>query len=53
MLGTIKGGFLCARQTGTGWEKIGGGGVSDLVLLGGFSEMKLFNVHISKYRGLE
>jgi hypothetical protein len=21
-----KGGFLCARQTGTGWEKIGGGG---------------------------
>jgi len=34
-IGTIKGGFLCARQTGIGWEKIGGWGVNDLVLLWG------------------
>jgi len=53
MLGTIKGGFLCARQTATGWEKIGGGGSAIWFCYGGVSEMELFNVHISKYRGGE
>ena len=51
MLGTIKGGFLCARQTGTGWEKIGGGGSAIWFGYGGFSEMEFFNVHIIKYIG--
>lgn len=51
MLGTIKGGFLCARQTGTGWEKIGGGGSAIWFCYGGFSEMEFFNVHIIKYIG--
>ena len=51
MLGTIKGGFLCARQTGTGWEKIGGGGSAIWFCYGGFSEMELSNVHIIKYIG--
>ena len=45
MLGTMKGGFLCARQTGTGWEKIGGGGY--------FFETEVFNEHITKYNATQ
>ena len=48
-MGNLKGGFLCARQTGTSWEKIGGGGGSAIwFCYGGVSEMELFNVHIIK-----
>lgn len=50
-MGNLKGGFLCARQTGTSWEKIGGGGSAIWFCYGGFFEMELSNVHIIKYIG--
>ncbi len=44
-----KGGFLCARQTGTGWEKIGGGGSTIWFCYGGYSDIEVSNEHINMY----
>jgi len=45
MLGTIKGGFLCASSKHTSWEKIGVGGT--------FFETEVSNVHITKYNATQ
>ncbi len=48
MLGARKVGLMGGRYMGLGGKKIGVGGSAIWFCYGGFSEMKLFNVHIIK-----